>query len=71
MLRKKIGLSLLVTGLIFWFIGDYLQNIYGLDPPYHYMWAGLFLQLIGFLCILFIGFAFLFAALFKAKKAKD
>lgn len=74
MTRNKktiIGLLLFMTGLIFWFVGDYLQSIYGLDPPYFYMYAGLLLQLAGFLCILFVGFALLFFALFKFKKAKE
>lgn len=69
--KTVIGISLFVVGLIFWFVGDYLQSIYGFEPPHYYMFAGLFLQLAGFLCILVIGFALLLAVLFRAKKAKD
>lgn len=73
MLRKKtiIGIILFIAGVIFWFLGDYLQSIYGFEPPHYYMFAGLFLQLVGFLCILVIGLALILAALFRAKKAKD
>lgn len=73
MLRKKtiITISLLVIGIILWFIGGYLQRIYGFEPPYYYMYAGTIIQLIGFLCILAFGFTLLFIFMLKFKKEKE
>lgn len=43
---------LLITGVVtiaLYFLGGWFQSIYGLDPPYFYVWFGFIMELVSYL----------------------
>ena len=42
---KSALVILLVTAIALFLLGGYLQSLYGLDPPYEYVFTGLIMQL--------------------------
>jgi hypothetical protein len=51
--RTKLTIFfLLLSGPVLWFLGGYLQRIYGLDPPYAIFYLGFFMQPIGVFCMM-------------------
>lgn len=49
---KKRFLILILVSIFCYLAGGYLQNIYGLDPPYIFYWSGFVLRILAVLSIL-------------------
>ncbi|MCT3959624.1 hypothetical protein HZQ27_10905 [Elizabethkingia anophelis] len=49
---KKRLLILLLVSILCYLAGGYLQNIYGLDPPYIFYWSGFVLRILAILFVL-------------------
>ncbi|ATL44371.1 hypothetical protein ATE49_08745 [Elizabethkingia miricola] len=49
---KKRLLILILVSLLCYLAGGYLQNIYGLDPPYIFYWSGFVLRILAILLVL-------------------
>ncbi|OPC19386.1 hypothetical protein BAX95_11940 [Elizabethkingia meningoseptica] len=64
---KKRFLILIFVSIFCYVVGSYMQNIYGLDPPYIYYWAGFVLRI---LAILFILTSLIVYGIFFVKKKK-
>ncbi|OPB91914.1 hypothetical protein BAS06_01475 [Elizabethkingia miricola] len=49
---KKRFLILILVSIFCYLAGGYLQNIYGLDPPYIFYWSGFVLRILAILLVL-------------------
>ncbi|SKB80242.1 hypothetical protein SAMN05660477_01192 [Soonwooa buanensis] len=64
-MNLKKSLFILILCILVFSLGEYLTKLYGLDPPYAYLYVGMALKLLALISVL------VFCIVFIVKKLKN